>query len=194
MTTPREGFFVPADAHERQILDAQDIRRAVRRVAHEIIERNRGVSELVLVGIHTRGVPLAQRIACEINAIEGIQVPVGELDISLHRDDRRGNPDSRPTIIPVDLTERRVVLVDEVIFTGRTVRAALDALVKHGRPALIQFAVLIDRGHRELPIRPDYVGKNIPTARSERVYVRLTEVDGVDNVSVARIDEEEVAL
>ncbi len=193
MTTPGEGFFVPADANERQILDAQDIRRAVRRVAHEIIERNRGVSDLVLVGIHTRGVPLAQRIACEINAIEGIQVPVGELDISLHRDDMRSDSHGlRPTIIPVDLTERRVVLVDEVIFTGRTVRAALDALVEHGRPALIQFAVLIDRGHRELPIRPDYVGKNIPTARSERVYVRLKEVDGVDNVSVARLEDDEV--
>ncbi|MHB9129503.1 MAG: bifunctional pyr operon transcriptional regulator/uracil phosphoribosyltransferase PyrR [Armatimonadota bacterium] len=177
-------------ANERPILDAQDIRRAVMRIAHEIIERNRGVEDLVIVGIHTRGVPLAHRLAAQIGRIEGKQIPVGELDISLHRDDTGNTPSrgARPTQIPVSLTDRRVVLVDEVIFTGRTVRAALDALVDHGRPACIQLAILIDRGHRELPIRPDYVGKNIPTARDERVLVRLIEVDGgdTDTVSVAR--------
>lgn len=187
MTMPREGFFMPA-AVERQVLDAQDIRRAVTRIAHEILERNRGVHDLVFVGIHTRGVPLAQRLADQVAQIEGAQIPVGALDISLHRDDTFGKTPTcgRPTVIPRDLAGCRVVLVDEVVFTGRTVRAALDALVEHGRPERIQLAVLIDRGHRELPIRPDYVGKNIPTARDERVLVRLTEIDGVDGVSVMR--------
>jgi pyrimidine operon attenuation protein / uracil phosphoribosyltransferase len=188
MSTSREGFF-SAGNNERQILDAQDIRRAVTRIAHEIIERNRGVEGLVVVGIHTRGVPLAYRLAEEIQRIEGVRVTVGELDISLHRDDGVDAPGPRPTHIPDDLTERRVVLVDEVMFTGRTARAALDAIVDHGRPASVQLAVLIDRGHRELPIRPDYVGKNIPTARAERVDVRLTEVDGIDSVSVNRPNE-----
>jgi len=193
MNTPREGFFVPT-ANERQILDAQDISRALTRIAHEIIERNRGVEGLVIVGIHTRGVPLAHRLAAHISRIEGVQIPVGQLDISLHRDDTSGNGarGCRPTEIPISLTDRRVVLVDEVIFTGRTVRAALDALIEHGRPANIQLAILIDRGHRELPIRPDYVGKNIPTARTERVMVRLHEVDDLDMVSVVRCDLPEV--
>lgn len=193
MSMSREGFFVPGRS-ERQILDAQDIRRAVTRITHEIIERNRGVSDLVIVGIHTRGVPLAHRLAAHIERTEGVQVPVGELDISLHRDDAAvdATPGTRPTVIPVSLTDRRVVLVDEVIFTGRTVRAALDALVEHGRPASIQLAVLIDRGHRELPIRPDYIGKNIPTARDERVVVRLIEVDQEDTVSVMRSTSVEV--
>lgn len=190
MTTTREGFFVPAGS-ERQILDAQDISRALTRIAHEIIERNRGVDGVVIVGIHTRGVPLAHRLAAQVERIEGVRIPVGQLDISLHRDDAgasnaRGN---LPTAIPVSLSDRRVILVDEVIFTGRTVRAALDALIEHGRPACIQLATLIDRGHRELPIRPDYVGKNIPTARTERVLVRLQEVDGLDTVSVLRQEE-----
>jgi len=193
MKTQREGFFVPAGVMERQILDENDMRRAVSRIAHEVVERNHGVRDLVIVGIHTRGVPLAQRLASHIRRIEGAEVPVGALDISLHRDDAGANalPGSRPTLIPLDLTDRRVLLVDEVIFIGRTVRAALDALVEHGRPAAIQLAVLIDRGHRELPIRPDYVGKNIPTARDERVLVRLTEVDGIDTVSVLRVSTEE---
>ncbi len=189
MTTPREGFFMQAST-ERQILDAQDVQRAVTRIAHEILERNRGVSDLVLVGIHTRGVPLAHRLAALIARFEGVQVPVGELDISLHRDDTGAHavPGARPTRIPISLADRRVVLVDEVLFTGRTARAALDALVEHGRPSCIQLAILIDRGHRELPIRPDYVGKNIPTARAERVLVRLVELDGVDAVSVVRLE------
>ncbi len=190
MKSPREGFFVPDN--ERQILDSQDIRRAVTRIAHEILERNRGVDDLVLVGIYTRGVPLAKRLAAQIARIEGVEPPVGELEFSLHRDDAGAHIviGPRPTRIPVDLTERRVVLVDDVICTGRTVRAALDALVEHGRPAAIQLAVLIDRGHRELPIRPDYVGKNIPTARTEHVLVRLEEADEGDRVSVLRLEAE----
>lgn len=189
MTTPREGFFMPG---ERQILDDADIGRALKRIAHEIIERNRGAGDLVLVGLHTRGVPLARRLAALIHQFEGRPVPVGELDISLHRDDGPATPSAdRPTRIPCSLAGLRVVLVDDVICTGRTVRAALDALVEHGRPACIQLAVLIDRGHRELPIRPDYVGKNIPTAHAERVLVRLTETDAADLVSVVRTVQEE---
>lgn len=193
MSMTREGFFMVAGS-ERQILDGNDIRRAVSRIAHEIIERNRGVSNLVIVGIHTRGVPLAHRLAAQISRIEGVELPIGALDISLHRDDagNRTVPTTHSTEIPVNLESRHIVLVDEVIFTGRTVRAALDALVEHGRPACIQLAVLIDRGHRELPIRPDYVGKNIPTARDERVKVRLAEVDGEDMVSVMRVEYPEV--
>jgi pyrimidine operon attenuation protein/uracil phosphoribosyltransferase len=189
MNMSREGFFVPTA--ERQILDAQDIRRAVTRIAHEIIERNRGASSLVLVGIHTRGVPLARRLAAQIASIEGLQIPVGELDISHHRDDAIAGAtiEMHPTHIPESLNDRRVVLVDDVIFTGRTVRAAMDALIEHGRPAAIQLAVLVDRGHRELPIRPDYVGKNIPTSRSERVRVCLRETDETDTVTVVRFDD-----
>jgi pyrimidine operon attenuation protein/uracil phosphoribosyltransferase len=190
MKSPREGFFVPANA--RRILDAQDIRRAVTRIAHEILERNRGVEDLVLVGIFTRGVPLARRLAAQIARIEGVEPPVGELEFSQYRDDAGAHivEGPRPTRIPVDLTQRRVVLVDDVVCTGRTVRAALDALVEHGRPASIQLAVLIDRGHRELPIRPDYVGKNIPTARTEHVLVHLDETDDTDGVSVLRQETE----
>lgn len=191
MSISREGFFVPGE--ERQILDAGDLRRAITRIAHEIIERNRGVEHLVLVGIRTRGVPLARRLAALIAAFENAEVPVGELDISMHRDDARQNPVSAlPSAIPGPLTDRRVVLVDDVIYTGRTIRAAMDALVEHGRPACIQLAVLIDRGHRELPIRPDYVGKNIPTAHAERVLVCLSEVDTADRVGVVRLQPQEV--
>lgn len=192
MSMSREGFFVPAG--ERPILDGEDIRRAVMRIAHEIIERNRGVEDLVLVGIHTRGVPLARRLSALIARFENVEVPVGELDISMHRDDAVINPiaASQPTSIPVPLTDRRVVLVDDVIYTGRTIRAAMDALVEHGRPACVQLAVLIDRGHRELPIRPDYVGKNIPTAHAERVLVCLSEVDAADRVGVVRQEPQEV--
>jgi len=193
MITPREGFFVPGSS-ERQILDDGDIGRALKRIAHEIIERNRGTSDLLLVGLHTRGVPLAQRLAALMQQFEGGRVPVGALDISLHRDDGAIRPlipnAERPTRIPCNLTDLRVVLVDDVICTGRSVRAALDALVEHGRPACIQLAVLIDRGHRELPIRPDYIGKNIPTAHAERVLVRLTETDAADLVSVIRNGQE----
>ena len=169
---------------EKQILSSDDIRRAVTRVAHEIAERNEGVSGVVLVGIRRRGVPLAQRIAATLADFEGQRVPVGTLDITLYRDDlglRGPAPIVRSTSIPIDITGRTIVLVDDVLYTGRTVRAALDALADLGRPARIQLAVLIDRGHRELPIRADFVGKNVPTANDERIETRLAEVDGGDD-------------
>ncbi len=168
----------------KQIMSAQEISRAITRIAHEIVERNRGVEGLVLAGIHTRGGPLARRLADKIEQFEGHQVPVGDLDIGLYRDDlaSRSRPVVRSSHMPVDINGRNVVLVDDVIFTGRTVRAALDALTDLGRPRLVQLVALLDRGHRELPIRPDYVGKNVPTALSEKVQVRLQEVDGCDEV------------
>jgi pyrimidine operon attenuation protein/uracil phosphoribosyltransferase len=169
---------------EKQILSADDIRRAVTRVAHEVAERNEGVGGVVLVGIRRRGVPLAQRIAATLANIEGVRVPVGILDITLYRDDlqmRGPAPVVHSTAIPVDVTGRTVVLVDDVLYTGRTVRAALDALADLGRPARTQLAVLVDRGHRELPIRADFVGKNVPTARDEVIETRLHEVDGGDD-------------
>lgn len=175
---------------EKQILSAEDIRRALVRIAHEIAERNEGVQDLVLVGIRRRGVPLAERIAAALADFEGQQVPVGQLDITLYRDDlsmRGPAPLVRKTSIQSDITGRVVVLVDDVLYTGRTVRAALDALADLGRPGRIQLAVLVDRGHRELPIRADFVGKNVPTARDERVEVRLHEVDAEpDAVKIVR--------
>ena len=177
---------------EKQILSADDIRRAITRVAHEVAERNEGVDTVVLVGIRRRGVPLAQRIAATLADLEGERVPVGTLDITLYRDDlglRGPAPIVRSTSIPTDITGRTVVLVDDVLYTGRTVRAALDALADLGRPARIQLAVLVDRGHRELPIRPDYVGKNLPTARNERVNVAVEELDDVDEVTITALSE-----
>ena len=173
---------------ERQIMGPEDIRRALARVSHEILERNRGSQEVVLVGVHTRGVHLARRLAQNILQFEGSQVPVAELDISLYRDDlqERARPPLKPTSLPVDIGDKSVVLVDDVLFTGRTIRAAMDALNDFGRPRQVQLAILLDRGHRELPIRPDYVGKNIPTSQEERVMVRLAEVDGVDEVAIIR--------
>lgn len=172
----------------RPVMDASDIGRAVRRIAHEIIERNRGVADLVLVGIHTRGIPLAHRLAEALAEFEE-KVPVGVLDIALYRDDlgRRPTPEVGETSMPVEIDERVVVLVDDVLFTGRTVRAALDSLTDLGRPRRVELAVLVDRGHRELPIRADYVGKNLPTAPTERVAVRLAEVDGEDGVSIEEV-------
>lgn len=170
---------------EKVLLNEDDVRRALTRLAHEIIERNRGSANLVLVGIVTRGVPLAQRLARLIESFEGAPVPVGALDIGLYRDDLGAGkrpPFLHPTHVPVSVTGRDVVLVDDVLFTGRSIRAAMDALMDFGRPRTIQLAVLVDRGHRELPIRPDYVGKNIPTALSEEVQVRVREVDGRDEV------------
>ncbi|MER3397603.1 MAG: bifunctional pyr operon transcriptional regulator/uracil phosphoribosyltransferase PyrR [Chloroflexota bacterium] len=167
------------------LLNRSDIRRALTRIAHEVAERNRGTADLVLVGMRTRGVPLARRLARILSELEGQPVPVGELDITLYRDDlpMRGlRPTLQQTDIPVDITGKVVVLVDDVLYTGRTVRAALDALMDFGRPRRVQLAVLIDRGHRELPIRADYVGKNVPTSRREEVQVRLEEVDGTDEV------------
>ena len=179
---------------EKQILSADDIRRAVTRIAHEVAERNEGVRNIVLVGIRRRGVPLANRIAAAIADFEGLRVPVGTLDITLYRDDLRLRgpaPIVRSTSIPVDITAKTVVLVDDVLCTGRTVRAALDSLTDLGRPARIQLAVLVDRGHRELPIRADFVGKNVPTSSDERIETRLREIpneeDGVFIVHPARL-------
>src|SRR5438105_11549817 len=168
----------------KQLLSADDIRRAVARLAHEVVERNEGVEALVLVGLRTRGVPLAHRLQQRILEFEGVRVPLGELDIALYRDDlhQRLPRALTRTSIPVDISDKTVVLVDDVLYTGRTVRAALDALVDLGRPRSIQLLCLVDRGHRELPIRPDFVGKNVPTSRTEKVAVRLEEIDGVDEV------------
>ncbi len=168
------------------ILDEADIRRALTRIAHEILERNKGAANLCLIGVHTRGIPLAHRLAKLIEGFESQLVAVGRLDIAQHRDDRPRNGDTVLTSIAFDLTGKQVILVDDVLYTGRSVRAALDALIEHGRPAEVQLAVLVDRGHRELPIRADYVGKNIPTSRRERVTVRLQETDGEEAVLIER--------
>ncbi len=176
---------------EKQILSSEDMRRAITRVAHEIAERNEGVRDVVLVGIRRRGVPLANRLAATLADFEGVRVPVGTLDITLYRDDlelRGPAPVVRSTHIPVDIDRRVVVLVDDVLYTGRTVRAALDALVDFGRPARIQLAVLVDRGHRELPIRADFVGKNVPTAGDERIETRLREVDGSEDGVLSSVE------
>jgi pyrimidine operon attenuation protein/uracil phosphoribosyltransferase len=165
--------------HRTGVFDAGDLRRAHTRIAHEIVERNRGAEDVVLVGLYTRGVAIAHRLAAAIAEFEDVDVPVGALDVAFYRDDIALRPvtPAGPTEIPVDITGRAVVLVDDVLFTGRTVRAALDALTELGRPQVVQLAVLVDRGHRELPIRPDYVGKNLPTSLDEDVRVRLTETD-----------------
>lgn len=172
----------------RKLLGADDVRRAIARIAHEIVERNRGTEDLVLVGLRTRGVPIARRLQERIREFEGREVPLGELDITLYRDDvhRRGPKALQPTAIPVDISDKTVVLVDDVLFTGRTIRAALDALIDLGRPKSIQLVCLVDRGHRELPIRPDYVGKNLPTSSSEQVKVHLAEIDGQDEVVLTK--------
>ncbi|MBI3911091.1 MAG: bifunctional pyr operon transcriptional regulator/uracil phosphoribosyltransferase PyrR [Armatimonadetes bacterium] len=170
-----------------QVMTADDIRRALTRIAHEIVERNRGAHNLVLVGVLRKGAPLAHRLADLIQHFEGIEVPVGTLDITLYRDDALQRPlPVRSTNIPVDITDRTVVLVDEVFFTGRTVRAAMDALMDLGRPSAIRLAVLVDRGHRELPIRPDHVGKNLPTSKREHVNVYLREFEGEDAVFIEK--------
>jgi pyrimidine operon attenuation protein/uracil phosphoribosyltransferase len=167
------------------VMSADDVRRAIVRIAHEIVEQNHGVENLMLVGMRTRGVPLAQRISDAIREFEHEDVPVGALDIGLYRDDlpERGVAvEIKPSELPQDIAGRAVVLVDDVLYTGRSIRAALDALIDYGRPERIQLAVLVDRGHRELPIRADYVGKNIPTSRQDDVVVQLEEQDGVDQV------------
>lgn len=174
------------------IMDKDQIRRAVKRIAHEIVERNSGVSGLIVVGVRRRGVFLAQRIAASLEAIEGEKVPVGALDITLYRDDFQvitHKPIVGRTEITEDITDRVVVLVDDVLFTGRTVRAALDELIDFGRPRMIQLAVLVDRGHREFPIKADYVGKNIPTSDREQVEVHLRELDGEDEVLLGEMTE-----
>jgi pyrimidine operon attenuation protein/uracil phosphoribosyltransferase len=171
----------------RIVLDRVAVQRALTRIAHEIVEKNQGAERLALVGIHTRGVFLSRRLAAAIEEVEGARPPSGEIDITLYRDDvgrSRTHPEVRGTKIPFSVDDMRIVLVDDVLFTGRTARAALDALIDFGRPRNIQLAVLVDRGHRELPIRADYVGKNLPTARDERVSVRLVEHDGDDEVVI----------
>jgi pyrimidine operon attenuation protein/uracil phosphoribosyltransferase len=172
-------------------MDADDVRRALRRIAHEITERHHDPSRVALVGIRTRGVHLSQRLAAAIEAIEGLRPPTGTLDITHYRDDRQARPAPAADVpvvqnpaIPFAITDKHVVLVDDVLFTGRTVRAAMDALIDVGRPSSIQLAVLIDRGHRELPIRPDYIGKNVPTSAREHITVRLAEIDGRDEVVI----------
>jgi pyrimidine operon attenuation protein / uracil phosphoribosyltransferase len=175
------------------VMDADRISRALTRIAHEIVERNRGVADLALVGVRSRGVPLARRLAQTLKSISGDDVPTGALDITLYRDDLMRNqvgpqPLVRKTEIPFSIDDRTIVLVDDVLYTGRTTRAALDALIDFGRPRAIQLVVLVDRGHRELPIKADYVGKNVPTSSEESVQVRLHELDGVndDEVVIAR--------
>jgi pyrimidine operon attenuation protein/uracil phosphoribosyltransferase len=179
---------------EKLVLDRDDLRRTLVRIAHEIVERNGGADSIALVGIHTRGAFLGRRLRALIEELTGGEVPLGEIDISFYRDDVAARPpEAQPIVhssrIEFPLGDRTVVLVDDVLYTGRTVRAAIDALFDYGRPPRVQLAVLVDRGHRELPIRPDYVGKNLPTSLSERVNVRLEEMDGVDEVEIASLEE-----
>lgn len=177
------------DHGEKVVLDRDDVRRTLLRIAHEIVEKNHASDRVAIVGIHTRGAILAERLHTLVGELTGQAVPLGDIDISFYRDDIEGRaPDSAPVVhashLDFDTEERTVVLVDDVLFTGRTVRAAIDALFDYGRPRRVQLAVLVDRGHRELPIRPDYVGKNLPTSRDERVSVRLEESDEVDEVTL----------
>jgi pyrimidine operon attenuation protein/uracil phosphoribosyltransferase len=171
------------------VLDEQAIGRALTRIAHQIIEKNKGIEHCILVGIRTRGIYLAERLAAKIEDIEGKTIPVGEIDITLYRDDLTKKTDNQEPFvkgsdIPVEISNKKVILVDDVLYTGRTVRAGLDALMDLGRPSAIQLAVLVDRGHRELPIRADYVGKNVPTSSDEKIVVELAEIDQMDQVSI----------
>ena len=172
-----------------EVMDADRMSRALTRIAHEILERNRGLDELALVGIRTRGVPMARRLARTLKEINGDDVPTGALDITLYRDDLMRNavgpqPVIRKTEIPFSIDDRKILLVDDVLYTGRTIRAALDALIDFGRPKAIQLVVMVDRGHRELPIKADYVGKNLPTSLKQSVQVRLQEIDGADEIVI----------
>jgi pyrimidine operon attenuation protein/uracil phosphoribosyltransferase len=190
--TPRStpAFLHPLpEASMPQVMDADRMSRALTRIAHEILERNRGLGELALVGIRTRGVPLARRLARALQEINGDDVPTGALDITLYRDDLMRQPVGpqplvRRTEIPFSIDDRKILLVDDVLYTGRTIRAALDALIDFGRPRAIQLIALVDRGHRELPIKADYVGKNLPTSLKQSVQVRLEETDGVDEIVI----------
>ena len=172
---------------KKVIMPQEDMRRTLARIAHELIERNEFLENLILVGMHTRGVPLAKRLAANIEGFAGARIPVGTLDISFYRDDL-SSLDLQPTVkytdIPTSVDGKSIVLVDDVLYTGRSIRAAMDALTDLGRPQLIQLAVLVDRGHRELPIRADYVGKNIPSSKNEEIQVKLKETDGVDEVTI----------
>ena len=186
-------------SERKVVLDREDMRRTLTRIAHEIVEKNPGDDGLALVGIHTRGAVLARRLHALVGELTGAAVPLGDIDISFYRDDAASRePQGAPVVhashLDFELEGRTVILVDDVLFTGRTVRAAVDALFDYGRPARIQLAVLADRGHRELPIRADYVGKNLPTSRDERVYVRIEEVDGVDEVTIATEEEPAAAV
>ncbi len=187
--TPDDPTTDPVDPEVGTVvLDARDIARALTRISHEILERNKGAADLVLLGIPTRGVGLARRIGARIAATEGVEVPVGALDITMYRDDLRKHParSPQPTELPPGgIDGKTVVLVDDVLYSGRTVRAALDAMNDVGRPDVVRLAVLVDRGHRDLPIRADHVGKNLPSARTERVMVRLEELDGIEEVRIA---------
>jgi pyrimidine operon attenuation protein / uracil phosphoribosyltransferase len=179
---------------EKVVLERDDVRRILQRIAHEIAEKNPDPEGLAIVGIHTRGALLARRLHTLLGELTAVELPIGDVDISFYRDDVGAKaPGSQPVVhashIDFDLTGRTVVLVDDVLFTGRTVRAAIEAVFDYGRPQRVQLAVLTDRGHRELPIRPDYVGKNLPTARSERVNVRVREVDGADEVIITELEE-----
>jgi len=172
------------------IMTPEDIRRTLARIAHETIERNKAIEHLILVGMRIRGVPLAKRLAANIEDFEGVKIPVGALDITPYRDDLASlnqQPLVKRTDIPVNINGKSIVLVDDVLYTGRSTRAAMDALIDLGRPQSIQLAVLVDRGHRELPIRADYVGKNIPSSRGEEIQVRLVETDGIDEVTIISV-------
>ncbi len=175
------------------LMDRERIGRSLTRIAHEIVERNRGVGDLALVGVRTRGVPIARRLAAILREITGVDVATGALDITLYRDDLMKiavgpQPIVRRTEIPFSIDGRHIVLVDDVLYTGRTIRSALDALIDFGRPSTIQLVVLVDRGHRELPIKADYVGKNVPTSRRETIHVRLAEIDGTDEVTLDQVE------
>lgn len=177
---------------EKQILSASDISRILKRLAHEVVEKNSQVNNLVLIGLRTRGAPLAQRLAALIESLTQQEVPVGVIDITLYRDDlnlQEGQKVPQGSQIPLAVEDKTIVLVDDVLFTGRSARAAMDALIDWGRPRRVQLAVLIDRGHREMPIKADYVGKNIPSSNKERVQVRVREVDGVDEVVLVKRDD-----
>jgi pyrimidine operon attenuation protein/uracil phosphoribosyltransferase len=187
----QSGISQSAVLPSRVLLDEEQVRRTLSRIAHELIERNDDLESVALVGIHTRGVPLAQRLRRLVEERSGVELALGQLDITFHRDDvhvragqapRRAQPLVRDTKLDFELEGRTVVLVDDVLYTGRTIRAAIDALFEYGRPERVQLAVLADRGHRELPIRPDYVGKNLPTSRHDRIQVELVEIDEVDRV------------
>lgn len=186
MPATARGFFMS----KKILMTPEDIRRTLARIAHEIIERNKAIEHLILVGMRTRGVPLAKRLAANIEDLEGLKIPVGALDITPYRDDLSSlnrQPLVKRTDIPVNIDGKSIVLVDDVLYTGRSTRAAMDALIDLGRPQSIQLAVLIDRGHRELPIRADYVGKNIPSSRDEEIQVRLVETDGIDEVTIISV-------
>lgn len=171
---------------EKTIVDEETIKRALTRITYEIIERSKTMDDVVLVGIKTRGIPLAKRIAERFRLLEQIEIPVGELDITYYRDDIVKTPTMTKPVLPFSIENKQVILVDDVLYTGRTIRAAMDAMMDMGRPLSIALAVLVDRGHRELPIRADFIGKNIPTSKEEAIKVRLTEIDGIDRISILK--------